>query len=82
MDYDGALMVSSSISVTPNAEAVGILNSLCRDPKNIVFLVSGKDRKTLTEWFSSCEKLGVAAEYGYFLRYNTRFPGEQKENEK
>lgn len=68
LDYDGALMVSSSISVTPNAEAVGILNSLCRDPKNIVFLVSGKDRKTLTEWFSSCEKLGVAAEYGYFLR--------------
>lgn len=77
LDYDGALMVSSSISVTPNAEAVGILNSLCRDPKNIVFLVSGKDRKTLTEWFSSCEKLGVAAEYGYFLRYNTRFPGKQ-----
>ncbi|GMN30516.1 hypothetical protein TIFTF001_002819 [Ficus carica] len=70
LDYDGALMVSSSISVTPNAEAVGILNSLCRDPKNIVFLVSGKDRKTLTEWFSSCEKLGVAAEYGYFLRTN------------
>ncbi|EXB66534.1 Alpha,alpha-trehalose-phosphate synthase [UDP-forming] 5 [Morus notabilis] len=70
LDYDGALITSSSISATPNAEAVGILNSLCRDPKNIVFLVSGKDRKTLTEWFLSCEKLGVAAEYGYFLRTN------------
>lgn len=70
LDYDGALITSSSISATPNAEAVGILNSLCRDPKNIVFLVSGKDRKTLTEWFSSCEKLGVAAECGYFLRTN------------
>ncbi|KAL5551016.1 hypothetical protein UlMin_001192 [Ulmus minor] len=72
MDYDGAMMTSSSssISSTPNAEAVGILNSLCRDPKNIVFLVSGRDRKTLTEWFSSCEKLGIAAEHGYFLRQN------------
>lgn len=68
LDYDGALMMSSSVSATPNTEAVGILNSLCRDPKNIVFLVSGKDRKTLTEWFSSCEKLGIAAEHGYFLR--------------
>ncbi|PON48291.1 Trehalose-phosphatase [Parasponia andersonii] len=70
LDYDGALMMSSSISATPDIEAVGVLNSLCRDPKNIVFLVSGKDRKTLIEWFSSCEKLGIAAEHGYFLRTN------------
>nr|GEZ01871.1 alpha,alpha-trehalose-phosphate synthase [UDP-forming] 5 [Tanacetum cinerariifolium] len=26
-----------------------------------------KDRVTLTEWFSSCDNLGVAAENGYFL---------------
>ncbi|PON87455.1 Trehalose-phosphatase [Trema orientale] len=70
LDYDGALMMSSSISATPDIEAVGVLNSLCRDPKNIVFLVSGKDRKTLIEWFSSCKKLGIAAEHGYFLRTN------------
>ncbi|XP_062073565.1 alpha,alpha-trehalose-phosphate synthase [UDP-forming] 5 [Humulus lupulus] len=70
LDYDGALMMSSSISATPHTEAVGILDSLCRDPKNIVFLVSGKDRNTLVEWFSSCEKLGIAAEHGYFLRTN------------
>lgn len=69
LDYDGAMTLPSSISATPSAEAVGMLNSLCRDPKNIVFLVSGKDRKTLTEWFSSCELLGIAAEHGYFLRY-------------
>lgn len=68
LDYDGAMKLPSSISAIPNSEAVGILNSLCRDPKNIVFLVSGKDRKTLTEWFSSCELLGIAAEHGYFLR--------------
>ncbi|GKU95780.1 hypothetical protein SLEP1_g9100 [Rubroshorea leprosula] len=68
LDYDGTMMSSGSISTNPNTEAVGILNSLCRDPKNVVFLVSGKDRKTLTEWFSSCEKLGLAAEHGYFVR--------------
>lgn len=69
LDYDGAMMLPGSISRTPNAEAVEILNNLCRDPKNVVFLVSGKDKKTLTEWFSSCEKLGLAAEHSYFMRY-------------
>lgn len=69
-DYDGTMTLQNSISTSPNAEAVAMLNNLCRDPKNVVFIVSGKDRKTLTEWFSSCEKLGVAAEHGYFLREN------------
>ena len=69
LDYDGTMILPSSISRTPNMEAVGVLNSLCTDPKNVVFLVSGKDRETLTEWFSSCEKLGIAAEHGYFMRY-------------
>lgn len=70
LDYDGAMKLQSSISTTPNTEAVGILNNLCRDPKNVVLLVSGKDRKTLTEWFSACKKLGIAAEHGFFLRSN------------
>ncbi|KAJ6705940.1 ALPHAALPHA-TREHALOSE-PHOSPHATE SYNTHASE [UDP-FORMING] 6 [Salix purpurea] len=68
LDYDGTMILPSSISRTPNMEAVGVLNSLCTDPKNVVFLVSGKDRETLAEWFSSCEKLGIAAEHGYFVR--------------
>ncbi|GAV61775.1 Glyco_transf_20 domain-containing protein/Trehalose_PPase domain-containing protein [Cephalotus follicularis] len=70
LDYDGAMMVQSSISRNPSPEAVGMLNNLCRDPRNVVFLVSAKDRQTLTEWFSSCERLGIAAEHGYFLRPN------------
>lgn len=70
LDYDGTMMLQRSISASPNAEAVGLLNNLCKDPKNVVFIVSGKDKKTLTEWFSSCGKLGIAAEHGYFLRPN------------
>ncbi|OIW06950.1 hypothetical protein TanjilG_18338 [Lupinus angustifolius] len=72
LDYDGTMTQPGSISNTPNAEAVGILNSLCMDPKNCVFIVSGKERKTLTEWFSSCEMLGMAAEHGYFVRTNQK----------
>ncbi|KAJ4951404.1 hypothetical protein NE237_028236 [Protea cynaroides] len=70
LDYDGTMMPKTSINKTPSPEAIYILNSLCRDPKNVVFLVSGRDKKTLTEWFSSCKKLGIAAEHGYFMRLN------------
>ncbi|XP_043715914.1 alpha,alpha-trehalose-phosphate synthase [UDP-forming] 5-like [Telopea speciosissima] len=70
LDYDGTMMPKTSINKTPNPEAINILNSLCRDTKNVVFLVSGRDKKTLTEWFTSCKKLGIAAEHGYFMRTN------------
>ncbi|KAI3693785.1 hypothetical protein L1987_76737 [Smallanthus sonchifolius] len=70
LDYDGTMTMQSSISTSPSPEVIGIVNSLCRDPKNVVFVVSGKDRATLTKWFSSCEEVGVAAEHGYFLREN------------
>lgn len=70
LDYDGAMMLPGSISTIVNTEVVGILNSLCRDSKNVVFIVSGKGRNTLTERFSACENLGIAAEHGYFVRTN------------
>ncbi|WVY96843.1 alpha,alpha-trehalose-phosphate synthase [UDP-forming] 5 [Vigna radiata var. radiata] len=70
LDYDGTMVQPGSMSTTPNAEAVGILNILCRDTKNCVFIVSGRERGTLTEWFSSCERMGIAAEHGYFVRTN------------
>ncbi|GAB4834764.1 Sesquithujene synthase A [Ancistrocladus abbreviatus] len=70
LDFDSTMMLQSSVGANPNNEAVRVLNSLCRDPKNVVFLVSGQDRKKLTEWFSSCENLGIAAEHGYFVREN------------
>ncbi|BAT93806.1 alpha,alpha-trehalose-phosphate synthase [UDP-forming] 5 [Vigna umbellata] len=70
LDYDGTMVQPGSMSTTPNAEAVGIFNILCRDTKNCVFIVSGRERGTLTEWFSSCERMGIAAEHGYFVRTN------------
>lgn len=70
LDCDGTMMMQSSVSTNPDVEAVRVLNSLCRDPKNVVFVVSGRDRKRLTEWFSSCDNLGIAAEHGYFIRHN------------
>ncbi|CAJ2674321.1 unnamed protein product [Trifolium pratense] len=68
LDYDGTLMPQVSIDKSPIAKSIEILNSLCKDKNNMVFLVSARSRKTLSEWFSPCENLGIAAEHGYFLR--------------
>ncbi|XP_042500884.1 alpha,alpha-trehalose-phosphate synthase [UDP-forming] 6-like [Macadamia integrifolia] len=68
LDYDGTLMPQASIDKSPSSRTIDILNSLCRDKKNVVFLVSARSRQTLSEWFSPCENLGIAAEHGYFFR--------------
>ncbi|KAG2578670.1 hypothetical protein PVAP13_6NG117100 [Panicum virgatum] len=85
LDYDGTLVPQSSINKAPSAEVVSILNTLCNDPKNNVFIVSGRGRDSLDEWFSPCEKLGIAAEHGYFVRWSkeaeweSSYPSPQRE---
>lgn len=68
LDYDGTLMPQASIDKSPTLKSIEIMNSLCRDKNNVVFVVSARSRENLAEWFSPCEKLGIAAEHGYFLR--------------
>ncbi|KAG6478204.1 hypothetical protein ZIOFF_061638 [Zingiber officinale] len=67
LDYDGTLMSQTSINKKPNQEVIRIVNTLCADKNNIVFIVSGRGRQSLDAWFSPCEKLGIAAEHGYFI---------------
>lgn len=67
LDYDGTVMPQTSMNKRPSQEVISIINTLCADPKNIVFVVSGRG-KTLGEWLSPCSKLGIAAEHGYFMR--------------
>ncbi|GKB46149.1 alpha,alpha-trehalose-phosphate synthase [UDP-forming] 6-like protein [Tanacetum coccineum] len=45
-----------------------MLNTLCRDKNNMVFIVSSRSQSTLGEWFASCEKLGLTVEHECFLR--------------
>ncbi|XP_043687628.1 probable alpha,alpha-trehalose-phosphate synthase [UDP-forming] 7 [Telopea speciosissima] len=69
LDYDGTVMPQTSINKKPSQEVISILNILCGDDKNTVFIVSGRGRESLGMWFSPCERLGIAAEHGYFLRW-------------
>ncbi|KAI4385056.1 hypothetical protein MLD38_003123 [Melastoma candidum] len=70
LDYDGTVKSQNSTIKSPSKEVLAILNTLCADKRNTVFMVSGRSRDTLTEWFSSCPSLGIAAKHGYFLRWS------------
>ncbi|XP_065848862.1 probable alpha,alpha-trehalose-phosphate synthase [UDP-forming] 11 [Euphorbia lathyris] len=69
LDYDGTMMPQSSIDQAPSHEVISVLNCLCSDPKNVVFIVSGRGKDPLSKWFSPCEKLGISAEHGFFTRW-------------
>eukprot|EP00268_Persea_americana_P041062 TRINITY_DN4089_c0_g1_i2.p1 TRINITY_DN4089_c0_g1~~TRINITY_DN4089_c0_g1_i2.p1 ORF type:complete len:693 (+),score=110.89 TRINITY_DN4089_c0_g1_i2:313-2391(+) len=69
LDYDGTIMPQASICKTPSAEVISVLDNLCSDPKNTVFIISGRGKSCLSEWFAPCEMLGIAAEHGYFIRH-------------
>ncbi|KAL5183289.1 putative alpha,alpha-trehalose-phosphate synthase [UDP-forming] 9 [Glycine soja] len=64
LDYDGTVL--PSVVKTPSPEIINVLNILCSDPKNIVFI----GKTTLSEWFDQCENLGIAAEHGYYLKWS------------
>ncbi|KAK4796562.1 hypothetical protein SAY86_028888 [Trapa natans] len=70
LDYDGTVMPQTSMNKKPSAEVISILDRLCGDPQNTVFIVSGRAKESLGWWFSPCSKLGVAAEHGFFLRWS------------
>ncbi|KAL2546985.1 hypothetical protein Fot_16218 [Forsythia ovata] len=70
LDYDGTIVSHSSIVRSPSPEVITALNTLCNDPKNTVFIVSGRGRTPLSDWLEPCERLGLAAEHGYFIRWN------------
>lgn len=69
LDYDGTIMPQTSINKPPSQAVISTINMLCTDIKNSVFMVSGRGRESLSNWFSTCKKLGIAAEHGFFMRY-------------
>ncbi|KAJ4849185.1 putative alpha,alpha-trehalose-phosphate synthase [UDP-forming] 9 [Turnera subulata] len=70
LDYDGTVVPQISIVKTPSPEVISVINGLCSDPKNSVFIVSGRGKNSLSDWFAQCDNLGIAAEHGYFLRWS------------
>ncbi|GLU20688.1 hypothetical protein SLE2022_368750 [Rubroshorea leprosula] len=72
LDYDGTVVPQMSIVKSPSPEVISVLNNLCSDPQNTVFIVSGRGKNSLSDWFAQIENLGIAAEHGYFIRWSSK----------
>ncbi|KAJ4712298.1 putative Trehalose-6-phosphate synthase [Melia azedarach] len=72
LDYDGTVVPESSVVNNPSRDVIYVLRKLCGDPNNTVFIVSGRGKDSLGNWLAPCENLGIAAEHGYYLRWNSK----------
>lgn len=55
----------------PTPPMVAALKELCADKRNVVFVVSGKERHSLTKVLGNISNLGLAAEHGMFVSWPT-----------
>ncbi len=62
-------MVKTSNIVTE--KLLQILEALCSDERNNVYILSGMPKSLIDKWYSSVRRLGLAAEYGYHYRLST-----------
>jgi trehalose 6-phosphate synthase/phosphatase len=69
LDYDGTLVPFAALPhlARPDAELKTLVRKLCADSRNVVVLISGRDRNTLGEWFGD-EKVHMVAEHGAWIR--------------
>jgi trehalose 6-phosphate synthase/phosphatase len=56
----------------PTPEIMDAIKDLCEDPKNTVFVVSGKERHSLLKCMGHIPRLGLAAEHGMFISWPTK----------
>lgn len=70
LDYDGTLSAESNAELArPSEQVLKVLRILSEDPHNIVFILSGRERKVLDDWFAPVPNLGLAAEKGVYYKW-------------
>ncbi|XP_050879877.1 probable alpha,alpha-trehalose-phosphate synthase [UDP-forming] 9 isoform X2 [Lathyrus oleraceus] len=67
--YDGTIIPEGSSFESPGPHVISMLNNLCKDPNNTVFIVSGQGRPSLRKLINQCGNLGIAAEHGCYIRW-------------
>lgn len=68
-DYDGTLtpIVKDPAAAIPSSRLLKIVDSLTADPKNQLWIISGRDLAFLEKWWGS-KNVGLSAEHGCFMR--------------
>lgn len=80
LDYEGTLQVSdykgceeTLLGYKPDQNLVKILRKLCENPNNLVFIVSGREKNKIDQWFGDIENLNLASEHGYYFKLKGNF---------
>ena len=69
-DYDGTLtpIVKTPSDAVPSKRVLRLLDLLCADTRNTVYVISGRDQEFLERWLGHIPRLGLSAEHGSFIR--------------
>ncbi|KAK2616615.1 hypothetical protein QQS21_000438 [Conoideocrella luteorostrata] len=69
-DYDGTLtpIVREPSAAIPSERIIQSLRRLAEDPKNSVWIISGRDQEFLKQHLGHISQLGFSAEHGSFMR--------------
>jgi trehalose 6-phosphate synthase/phosphatase len=69
-DYDGTLtsIVKDPQAAIPSDRVIRTIKTLAADPKNAVWIISGRDQVFLDEWMGHISELGLSSEHGCFIR--------------
>jgi len=80
LDYDGTLspIRTKPEDATPSRELLQLLSSLSSDPHNLIYIISGRDRKFLQRYIGELH-VGLSAEHGAFLRPIQKNPSEWRD---
>lgn len=68
-DYDGTLtpIVKDPAAAIPSSRLNHILDTLAADPKNQIWIISGRDQAFLDKWLGA-KNVGLSAEHGCFMK--------------
>lgn len=92
LDYGGTILANdnldglhrfqfvkkSRLPSVPKGGLISTLKELCGDARNTVFVVSGKERHSLTKTLCQVPNLGLAAEHGMFVSWPTSKVGGKR----
>jgi len=69
-DYDGTLapIVKTPSMAVPTAPTLEALERLSADPRNVVYIISGRDGEFLEQHLGHLKNVGFSAEHGGFMR--------------
>ncbi len=69
LDYDGTLIkfYRNPKNAKPNDRILSIVKDLVSDSSNIIFIISGRDKQTLSKWFKGIN-INLVAEHGLWTK--------------